>query len=124
MIIGQWYRNAAGVRIEVLGVDWVGIDTKDGEVVAYRYEGRETIHMRATELTSDWVREGAIEPGTVVRCRTVIEGIRVGSKGRYVVEYASDHTVVVTTLKASGVFFSETAMTRADFDRRYEIDPG
>lgn len=52
---GQRYVNGLGRQLTILAVDTVSIvDRRPVTVLAYRYDGRDSIHLRAAHRAENW----------------------------------------------------------------------
>lgn len=123
---GQWCYNSTGQWAEILAVDAVRAAPGSDyfTVVAYRYKGREFIHIRKQEDLTGWRIESEAKAGDAVRCKRVVRGVRVGSGERYVVSYISDAVAAVKCYRADGSLVTEIPMDRSHFDATYEVDTG
>lgn len=120
---GQWYWTSTDQRAEIIGIDVVFSDHASIEVVAYRYEGRKTVHMRIPSELSLWRLKRPLEVGDEIRHRTVVDGVRVGCAERKTITYASDHLVCFDVFTSDGEFCAEISWKRAEFDEEFEVVP-
>lgn len=120
---GQWYWDTYGVRVEILAVD--GIHTQGDEyvaVVAYRREGRKSVFVRKASDVRGWRLDRPVAVFDEVQyTSSATSGERVGSAGKMIVRYISDHHVVIDTYRDGGVWASERVFPREVFDVDFEL---
>lgn len=119
---GQWYRTRLGRRLEIVAFGPVDTGAKDVQIVAYRYEGREYVHMRMLELARDWKLEIPVEVGSAIQYKQV-SGVSLGGAEPKRVTYVSPYRVVWTIHSSSGDLLGEGTATREVFDQEYEVVP-
>lgn len=120
---GQWYITAIGRRAEIVGVDSVRIGREEGEVIAYRYDGKDRVHMRTTDLAGNWRLEGTLAVGDEVRYKQITCGVRSGDAERKVITHITDRLVCFDVFSFDGRHLAEHALKRAEFDAWLERDP-
>ncbi len=53
---GEWFANGRGKKVKVLGVSDIQLPGDLVTVVAYRYEGRDYVHIRRLDEVEGWER--------------------------------------------------------------------
>lgn len=121
--VGKWYRNGIRRRLEIVGIDTVCVGTEEVEVIAYRYEGKESVHMRSAVMAENWRLDVPVEVGDQVQHQRVVAGVRAGSAEPKYVTYVSDFLVCVLVHSFDMRVIAERAYRVEDFHKEYEVVP-
>jgi len=121
--VGQRLVSPAGHRIEIVGADAVCVSGDYLDVVAYRYEGRSTIHIVPEDDMSGrgWKLIPELKIGMLVRYKDPRRA--AAGRTRREIAFVSDRNVMLRSYTEDGLFVQEWAISRRRFEEQMEVVP-